>query len=116
MADLLNENEGSVGGVWTRIMFFTVMTTATLHAAWSMLAVGKMLTTHPRLVLLPFIYFVVGLVYALCRCCVIALAVALVHLSLKNGMVTVELALYVFFLSFICLFYSGGRVPNIYSM
>jgi hypothetical protein len=97
-------------------MFFTVMTTAACHALWNMLAVGKMLPQYPKLLALPLIYFVVGVVYSVLRCSVLALAIALVHLSLRNGMVLEELATYVFVLSFVCLFYSGGRVPNLYSM
>ena len=113
---ILNIEDVSVGGVFGRIMFFTVFSCATCHCLWNILAIAKMLPQHPRLVLLPLCYFVMGLVYAFLRGWVFALAIAFVHLALGKGMNTGELAAYVVCLSVVVMFYSGGRIPNLYSM
>jgi hypothetical protein len=114
--DIVSTTDSTVGGVWGRIMFFTVMASASLHALWAMLAVVKLVPFNPRFLFVPVIYFVVGLVYSFLRCWIVALAIGVVHLSLSSGMIVEELAAYAFCLCFVCLFYSAGRIPHLYSM
>mmetsp|Transcript_30802 Transcript_30802/g.95139 ORF Transcript_30802/g.95139 Transcript_30802/m.95139 type:complete len:121 (-) Transcript_30802:6-368(-) len=114
--DFVSTNEATVSGVWGRIMFFTLMTSAALHAIWAALAVAKLVPKHPRFLFVPLAYFVIGLAYTFLRCWVLALAVGLVHLSLRSGMAVEELAFYVFWMCFVSLFYSAGRVPQLYAM
>jgi hypothetical protein len=114
--DFVSTTEATVSGVWGRIMFFTLMTSASLHAVWAALAVGKLVPRNPWFLLVPVVYFVMGLVHTFLRCWLLALAVGLVHLSLRSGMAVEELAFYVFWMCFVSLFYSAGRVPQLYAM
>jgi hypothetical protein len=114
--DFVSTTEATVGGVWGRITFFTVMASASVHALWAMLAVAKLIPRNPRFLIVPVLYFAVGLTYSFLRCWLFALAIGIVHLSLKSGMTVLELALYVFCLCFVSLFYSSGRIPHLYSM
>lgn len=115
-SDLVNTGDATVGGVWGRIMFFTVMTSAACHGLWDVLAVAKAVRSNPRFLLLPVAYFAIGMIYAFLRCWILALAIAFVHLSLRDGMTVGELGFYVFCLCVVCMFYSAGRIPNLYSM
>jgi len=114
--DFVSTSQPTVSGVWGRIMFFTLMTSASLHAVWALLAVAKLVPRNWKFALVPVAYFVMGLVYTFLRCWVLALAVGLVHLSLKSGMAVEELAFYVFWMCFVSLFYSAGRIPQLYAM
>lgn len=114
--DFVSSSDFSIGSTWGRIIFFTMMTSASCHAAWSLFAVAKLVPKRPRFVLVPIAYFAMGLVYAFLRCAVLAFAISTIHFTLKDGINVGELAVYVFGLCFLCLFSSAGRIPLLYSL
>lgn len=113
----VEDTEGSLFGIWGRIVFWCVVSCGTLHGIFGLVVSVKLVTDlNARSLLVPVIYFVVGALYAFIRCLWLAMAIALVHYSIADGLELGELAFYVLVLTMLCMFFSSGRVPNLYAL
>jgi hypothetical protein len=109
--------EASIVGIWGRIMFWTVVSCGTLHGCFGLLASVKLVADwHAKSLFVPITYFVVGAAYTFLRCSFLAFTIALVHFSLSAGLYLAELAVYVMMLTMLTMFFSSGRIPNLYAM
>ncbi len=113
---LINVRASSLGGMWGAILFWTMVSCGTIHGIFGLVVSARLALHSIKFLFVPLIFFIIGVVYTFVRCAVLSLAVALVHLALQVDLQVGELTFYVFALSLLCLFFSAGRITNIYAM
>ena len=106
----------SFSGNWGGIVFFTVISCGSIHGLFGCIICWKLLSKGLKALLIPPIYFLLGVLYSFLSTAILAAGIAIVHLSLKAGMNDLEMILYCSMLVMTHCFFSAGRTSALYSM
>jgi hypothetical protein len=106
-----------LGAQWGTLIFLTVISSAVIHGLFGLVASWKLaLARDLRFLFVPLLYFLVGVVYSLAMCSLIAFAVACVNYTLSSPLDNSEMVAYVVILVAVTTFFASGRTSTLYAL
>lgn len=110
-------NDNSIGAMWGRLVFFTVVASSTIHALAAAVSCWSVVLNRPRLVcIVVLVHFAVGAVYSFVSCGVLSFAVALTLFTINRSQLgNTEMTVYVSIMTAFITFFSWGRTTLWYA-
>ena len=117
-SDFIQSGASELGAQWGSLIFLSVIICAVIHALFGLISSWKLaLSRDVRFLFLPLLYFLVGVVYSMVCCSLIAFAVACVNYTLNQVTLgTSEMIVYVIILVVVTTFFASGRTSTLYSL
>jgi hypothetical protein len=114
---LKSVDDNSIGAMWGRLVFFTVVAASTLHAILAAASCWSLVFRRPRLVcIVVLVHFAIGALYSFVSCCILSFGIALTLFNINRSQLgNTEMIAYVAIMTALILFFSWGRTTLWYA-